>query len=36
MRSGITKEQHIVTGYGSDLLNLGLPPDSKVTEVLLH
>lgn len=36
MRSGIIKEQHVLTGYGSDLLILGLPPDSNETEVLLQ
>ncbi|KAA8575940.1 hypothetical protein EYC84_006105 [Monilinia fructicola] len=36
MRSGIIKEQHILTGLGSDLLNLGLPPDSSETEALLR
>lgn len=36
LRSGVIKEQHVLTGYGSDLLNLGLPPDSNTTEALLQ
>lgn len=36
MRSDIIKEQHVLTGYGNDLLNLGLPPDSNTTEALLQ
>ena len=36
MSSGIIKEQHVLTGYGNDLLNLGLPPDSNTTETLLE
>lgn len=33
LRSGIIKEKHILTGYGSDLVNLGLPPSSGADDV---
>lgn len=36
MRSGAIKEQHVLTGYGNDLMLLGLPPDTQSTEVLLQ
>lgn len=36
MRSGVIKEQHVLAGYGNDLLNLGLLPDSNATEALLQ
>lgn len=35
MRSGVVKEDHVLTGYGNDLMLLGLPPDTTSTEVLL-
>lgn len=34
LRGGFIKESHVLTGYGNDLLNLGLPPDSQDVEVL--
>ncbi|TDZ35563.1 Carboxymethylproline synthase [Colletotrichum spinosum] len=33
LRSGVIKEKHILTGYGSDLVNLGLPPSSGADDV---
>lgn len=36
MRSGAIKEPHVLTGYGNDLLNLGLPPDSRQVEDLIQ
>lgn len=34
LRGGFIKESHVLTGYGNDLLNLGLPPDSQDVAVL--
>lgn len=34
LRGGIVKEKHVLTGYGNDLLNLGLPPDATDTAAL--
>ncbi|KAF5027839.1 hypothetical protein F66182_66 [Fusarium sp. NRRL 66182] len=36
MRSGLIKERNILTGYGNDLMLIGLPPDSTDTEVLIR
>jgi asparagine synthetase B (glutamine-hydrolysing) len=36
LRSGVIKEAHVLTGYGNDLLNLGLPPESRETGALIQ
>lgn len=36
MRSGRVKEDHVLTGYGNDLMLIGLPPDSTSVDVLLQ
>ncbi|KAJ5496535.1 Carboxymethylproline synthase [Penicillium fimorum] len=36
IRGGYIKERHILTGYGNDLLNLGLPPDSVEKDDLIQ
>jgi carboxymethylproline synthase len=37
LRSGTIKETHVLTGYGNDLLNLGLPPsDASNTDILIQ
>ncbi|KAF3811045.1 hypothetical protein GCG54_00010381 [Colletotrichum gloeosporioides] len=36
MRSGLIKEKHILTGYGNDLMLIGLPPDSTDADVLIR
>jgi len=36
LQGGYIKENHVLTGYGNDLLNLGLPPDSRETDALIQ
>ncbi|KAJ5312431.1 hypothetical protein PENANT_c027G06653 [Penicillium antarcticum] len=36
IRGGYIKERHVLTGYGNDLLNLGLPPDSVEKDALIQ
>ena len=36
MRSGVIKEEHILTGYGNDLMVIGLPPENTADDVLIQ